>query len=330
MLRYGAAAFFAAFILGWPACAGSETDTFWSTPSAAVLALATAPAPEAAATAETAPIPEAALAPLEPAAPPLAAPAQHRVTVAAAANPSDQTDPPQDDPHLVIGNQTASIEPAEPNIAPLTPSPPVALPFGLAATPVSFGQILTKWNGVEVKIRNDNEILTHCDADPQDCPKAARNFLGIVMQGRTRGGLARIGTINRAINLAIEPMSDMAQWGVPDRWSDPIETFTTGRGDCEDYAIAKYVALTAAGISPEDVKLVIVRNTAADEDHAVVAVRNDGHWIILDNRWLTMVRDVEMAKAVPLFVLDDAGVAAFAPPVRTVARGAPAPASISF
>ena len=40
----------------------------------------------------------------------------------------------------------------------------------------------------------------------------------------------------------------MAQWGVPDRWSPPLETLATGRGDCEDYAIAKYVALTAAGI----------------------------------------------------------------------------------
>ena len=44
-------------------------------------------------------------------------------------------------------------------------------------------------------------------------------------------------------------MSDLAQWGVIDRWSAPLETFTTGRGDCEDYAIAKYVALTAAGVA---------------------------------------------------------------------------------
>ena len=347
MLRYGAAAFFAAFILGWPACAGSETDTFWSTPSAAVLASATAAAPALevapaeAAPPEAAPIPEAARIPAPrprngrlgaeaTVPPPIPAPDRQRAALAAATDPSDQTLPPQDDPHLVIENQTASIEPIEPNVAPLTPSPPVALPFGLATTPVSFGQILTKWNGVEVRIRRDNETFTHCNADPQHCPTAARNFLAIVAQGRTRTGLARIGTINRAINLAIEPMSDMEQWGVPDRWSDPLETFTTGRGDCEDYAIAKYVALTAAGISPEDVKLVVVRNTAAAEDHAVVAVRDDGRWIILDNRWLTMVRDIEMAKATPLFVLDDAGVAAFAAPVLTVARGTAAPASVSY
>lgn len=339
MLRYGAAACFAAFILTWPGCAGNETDTFWSTPSAAVLASALTAAPAPVVTS------------LEPSAAPALAPPQQRDVPPAAADLTDQTEPTvqqptappaaanladqteptaQDDPHLVIGTRTASIEPAEPNIAPVTPSPPVALPFGLSATPISFGGVVTKWRGVEVKIRHDKEILAHCDADPQHCSKAVQNFLAIVAQGRNHSGLARIGTINRAVNLAIEPMSDMAQWGVEDRWSNPLETFTTGRGDCEDYAIAKYVALTAAGVAPEDVKLVIVRNTAADEDHAVVAVRNDDGWIILDNRWLTMVRDVAMAKAVPRFVLDDAGVRAFGAPVLTVARDTAAPASVPY
>ena len=53
---------------------------------------------------------------------------------------------------------------------------------------------------------------------------------------------ARTAALNRAINLAIIPTSDLVQWGVVDRWSAPLETFTTHRGDCEDYAIAKYVA----------------------------------------------------------------------------------------
>ena len=136
--------------------------------------------------------------------------------------------------------------------------------------------------------------------------------------------------INRAINLAIEPMSDLAQWGVPDRWSPPLETLTTGRGDCEDYAIAKYVALTAAGVAAADVKLVIVRNLAANEDHAVVAVRLDGDWIVLDNRWLTLVEDIDMPKVIPLFVLDDDGVRRFQSPTLTGSRRTSAPASLGL
>ena len=89
-----------------------------------------------------------------------------------------------------------------------------------------------------------------------------RNFLAIVAEGYAHAGRARIGVINRAINLAIRPTSDLAQWGVPDRWSAPLVTLTTGHGDCEDYAIAKYVALMAAGVAEDSVRLVIVRNLA--------------------------------------------------------------------
>jgi len=323
MLRRVAALCFAAFIVVWPACAGSDTDTFWNTPSAAVLASASpaAPAPAAA----PAPEPELTSA---------LAPVQQQVTGAAEVKADDQghgdagvrlqSAIPVDRPE-----RTAALDPIEPT-APTALPPPVSVPFGLDTAPVAFGGILTKWNGVEEQIRAGNGILTRCRTAARSCPKAARILLAIVAQGRAQTGLARIGVINRAVNMAIEPMTDMAQWGVVDRWSPPLETFTTGRGDCEDYAIAKYVALTAAGVPAQDVKLVVVRNTAANEDHAVVAVRNDGHWIILDNRWLMLFKDAEMPNAIPLFVLDDDGVRQFISPTLTVARQTPAPASVRF
>ena len=37
------------------------------------------------------------------------------------------------------------------------------------------------------------------------------------------------------------------------------ETFATGKGDCEDYAIAKYVVLTAAGFPRDDLRLLDLR-----------------------------------------------------------------------
>jgi predicted transglutaminase-like cysteine proteinase len=61
----------------------------------------------------------------------------------------------------------------------------------------------------------------------------------IVDRGRQRDGRARLGEINQAINIAIRPMEDLAQYGEADAWSSPLVTFNTGAGDCEDYAIAK-------------------------------------------------------------------------------------------
>lgn len=226
------------------------------------------------------------------------------------------------------------VQPVSPNVATREAAPPVlstppAEPFGLDAEPVSSGDVVSKWRGVESAIRAGNDILARCRADAAGCPQAAKKFLAIVAQGSALTGRMRIGVINRAINLAIEPESDLKQWGVADRWSPPLETFATGRGDCEDYAIAKYVALTAAGVPRDDVKLIIVRNTEAREDHAVVAARDGGEWIVLDNRWLAMVADAAMPNAVPRFVLDHNGVRKFASPA-IASRKSATPASLSF
>ncbi len=227
--------------------------------------------------------------------------------------------------------QVAALDPAEPSVGspavvgPAIQTPVLAEPFGLDTVPVANGEVLTKWNGVEANIRAEKGILELCRSSAERCPAAARSFLAIVAQGRAHTGLARIGIINRAINLAIRPMSDLAQWGALDRWSAPLETLTTGRGDCEDYAIAKYVALTQAGVAAEDVRLVIVHDLAVGENHAVVATRLNGDWIILDNRWLTLVKDREMPRMVPLFALDQTGARLFLPMTAPDVRRASAP-----
>lgn len=83
------------------------------------------------------------------------------------------------------------------------------------------------------------------------------------------------------------------------------------RGDCEDYAILKYAALLEAGIPEDDVKIVILKNFLPREEHAAVATRVDGQWLILDNRTLTLVRDTDVTRAIPEFVLDHEGVKRF-------------------
>jgi predicted transglutaminase-like cysteine proteinase len=331
MLPRVAAICLAASIVVWPAVAGGDTDTFWSSPSAAVLASASVvpapvPAPVAPLADAPAPAPAAEAEAASIAAPTVPVPMQPPVVLATVkpagqvndnANPRVEAQAPVDGPQ-----QTAAPDSAKPS----QPTPPLAEPFGLAVTPVWFGKILTNWSGVEAGIRVDDDILHRCRDDAQHCPQSARKFLTIVAQGRAQSGRARIGIINRSINMAIEPTSDMAQSGVPNRWSSPLETLNTGRGECKDYAIVKYAALLAAGVPAQDVKLIIVRNLAANEDHAVVAVRDDGEWAILDNRWLTLVKDVEMPRVIPEFVLDESGVHEFVPPTITVAQRLASPA----
>jgi predicted transglutaminase-like cysteine proteinase len=182
-------------------------------------------------------------------------------------------------------------------------------PFGLPAAPIHYGGLRNKWLGVAHKLEDEFAQLAICDGDRENCASdAALKLLAIVDGGRQREGRARLGEINRAINLSIRAVDDMVQYGQADVWSSPLVTFYRGAGDCEDYAIAKYVALRMAGIAAEDLRLVVMIDTVRREGHAVAAARLDGHWLILDNRRTMMVEDLALRNYRPLFVIDDSGV----------------------
>jgi len=184
-----------------------------------------------------------------------------------------------------------------------------AEPFGVFAFAISGGSLQQKW--LELKDRLDDEMvqLALCDGDRENCVSpAALKLLAIVDQARARDGRARLGETNRAINLAIRPAADVAQNGEDDVWSPPLATFARGAGDCEDYAIAKLAALRLAGVPQSDLRIVVVRDTRAGEEHAVAAARLDGHWLMLDNRRMAMVEDDNARTYQPLFVLYQAAV----------------------
>jgi predicted transglutaminase-like cysteine proteinase len=186
--------------------------------------------------------------------------------------------------------------------------------FGMETEPVA-GEVAAKWRVVKADIDRELQVLARCRTQ-QVCPAVAQKLLDIVAEGAGRSGRARVGLINRAVDLAITPARDEAQWGVADHWSSPFETLQSRRGDCEDYAILKYVALLQAGLSHEDVRIVVLRNVLQKEDHAAVAARVDGQWLILDNVRLAPVRDTDMVRWIPRFVLDEDGVRRFVEPSR--------------
>jgi predicted transglutaminase-like cysteine proteinase len=179
--------------------------------------------------------------------------------------------------------------------------------FDVSTEPVAMGELHEKWLRMIAAMARDLAVVAQCHSEVP-CPVAAQRLIGISAKGAWRNGRARVGLVNRAANLAIRPVSDERQWGVADHWSDPFETLLSYRGDCEDYAILKYAALLEAGVPTSDLKIVILKNLFPNEYHAVVAARVDGEWLILDNRTLTLVRDRDLRRAIPMFVLDRQGV----------------------
>lgn len=216
--------------------------------------------------------------------------------------------------------QLASVDPkATPDAsAPAKGTTKSNEPFGLFTFVAPDSIVWFKWRKVADDIRAQEPALMRCLADATQCSPAAARFATIVKEAREHEGRVRLNFVNQRVNNAIRYTSDMTQWGTPDEWSAPLAagkgSFDTGLGDCEDYAIAKYVALRAAGVPAKQLRVLLVRDNIARLDHAVLAANDDGHWYVLDNRWTAVVEDNDVRRFTPLFALDDQGVKLLAVP----------------
>jgi predicted transglutaminase-like cysteine proteinase len=191
-------------------------------------------------------------------------------------------------------------------------------PFGLFGFRAPEGILWRKWRSVASDMAGEDVVLARCRESAEDCTPAARRFLAILGAVKARAGRAQLEEVNRQINAAIRYVSDMAQHGEADRWTAPLAALAAGRGDCEDYAIAKYAILREAGFPFADLRFLLVRDKLARDDHAVLAARLEGQWLILDNRFLKIPEDREMHNFTPLFALDNEGVKLVAAPYAKV------------
>ena len=190
-------------------------------------------------------------------------------------------------------------------------------PFGLFAFRAPEGVLWRKWRAVMRDIKNDLKEVARCRDDRSTCNPAAARFVLMMDDIRGHDGRAQMETVNRLVNGAIHYTSDLVQHGTVDVSSAPLASFASGRGDCEDYAIAKYALLREAGIPESDLRVLLVRDRSIREDHAVLAVRNAGAWVVLDNRYSAITPDSELRHFTPLYALNGGGVSLFATPYLT-------------
>jgi predicted transglutaminase-like cysteine proteinase len=93
----------------------------------------------------------------------------------------------------------------------------------------------------------------------------------------------RADLVNRFVNNRVTFVDDSRQFGRADVWLTASETLRRGRGDCEDYAIAKMQLLREAGIAQRDMYLVIAKDLVRRSDHAILVVRAGQRMLMLDN-----------------------------------------------
>ena len=90
--------------------------------------------------------------------------------------------------------------------------------------------------------------------------------------------MLELDTVNRQVNKAIEPASDMELYGETERWTIP-----TAKGDCEDYALLKRKILIERGWPISALLMTVVRDEKG-EGHAVLTARTAQGDYVLDNK----------------------------------------------
>ncbi|MDH3790918.1 MAG: transglutaminase-like cysteine peptidase [Rhodospirillales bacterium] len=136
------------------------------------------------------------------------------------------------------------------------------------------------WNAMTARMRDGAHA---CEGAPGGGCNLAHWVDWQALTDRLHGADARrqLAEVNRAVNR-VRYRDDQDNWGRPDYWAAPREFLARG-GDCEDFAIAKYLALRALGYGPEDLRLLILFDTGRGTTHAVLAVVLDGRVLVLDN-----------------------------------------------
>lgn len=110
---------------------------------------------------------------------------------------------------------------------------------------------------------------------------------------------AKIKALNGFFNRRVTYREDKDAWGAIDYWASPLEMLAKGEGDCEDYAIAKYFSLLAAGVPSVKMRMVYVRAqmAAGIQAHMVLAYypQPNAEPLILDN----LITDIRPASRRP-------------------------------
>lgn len=94
----------------------------------------------------------------------------------------------------------------------------------------------------------------------------------------------KLELVNRFFNT-LPFVSDMEHWGKLDYWATPIEFLETNGGDCEDFAIAKYLTLREIGVPSERLRITYVKAMTLNQAHMVLTYypTSDAEPYVLDN-----------------------------------------------
>lgn len=102
--------------------------------------------------------------------------------------------------------------------------------------------------------------------------------------------------------------TDHETWHKKDYWATPDEIFSKNSADCEDYALAKYVALKKGNFPIEDMIMIHAEVKDYEDQHMALIIMNDSIPYVLDNLNKEIVSLKERTDLTVLFGFNETNV----------------------
>ncbi len=178
-----------------------------------------------------------------------------------------------------------------------------------------------RWRAALARIEADRARTERCLAERPCRDILAKPLADIVRRLSGAEGPSLLAAVNRHYN-SFPYQADRAAQRPSDDWASPL-SFLQRSGDCEDFAIAKYLTLRLLGVPETKMAVLVMRDAARRSDHAVLVVREGTRLLVLDNlRELAPLEEYRDYR--PLLALTASASWRLESPKRTLAQPLPA------
>lgn len=169
-----------------------------------------------------------------------------------------------------------------------------------------------QWSRAQTALETDVVTLQACLDNAAACPtEAMANWRLLVTGLRGYDEMTVFNAVNQFFNQ-LPYISDQENYGVSEYWASPLQFMQNG-GDCEDFAIAKYVTLKFLGYGDQHLRIMaVIDNSRGGIGHAVLTVMSQEGKIVLDNQSTVAYNDAQQTAYAPRFAVNNSGVYTYA------------------
>ena len=175
--------------------------------------------------------------------------------------------------------------------------------FGSQETPSRQISLFPKWKGTLQRYFSERQLENKSCESSFFSRCHLQEWTAFLRSVSEKSRLQQIHAVNTEMNRT-RYVVDPRNYGVPDYWATP-QQFLRRDGDCEDYAITKYLSLRALGVPPSDMRILVLQDLNLRLAHAILIVYHNGRALVLDNQIKSVVDTSVVRHYKPIYSINE-------------------------